>query len=72
MTTVPSPATPLARLRRPGLAVSLSIAALSIVILMAIFGPLIFGLGNDLNPTMRLKPPSALAWFGTDNLGRDV
>jgi peptide/nickel transport system permease protein len=60
------------RSARPGLAVSLSLLALAVVILMAIFGPLVLGSGNGLNPLMRLKPPSALAWFGTDNLGRDV
>ncbi|TNB46224.1 ABC transporter permease [Martelella lutilitoris] len=60
------------RSARPGIAVSLSLLALTVVILMAIFGPPILGLGNELNPIMRLKPPSAAAWFGTDNLGRDV
>jgi peptide/nickel transport system permease protein len=72
MTTVPSPALSPPRLARPGVAVSLSLLALAIVILMAVLGPIILGLGNDLNPMMRLKPPGANAWFGTDNLGRDV
>ena len=60
------------RSARPGVAVSLSMVALTVIILMAIFGPPVLGLGNELNPIMRLKPPSAEAWFGTDNLGRDV
>lgn len=72
MTMVPSPTLSMPKLRRPGLAVSLSLLALLVVVLMAIFGPIVLGLGNDLNPMMRLKPPSAAAWFGTDNLGRDV
>lgn len=72
MTMSPSKTFAAMRSPRPGLAVSLSLLALTVVILMAIFGPLVLGSGNGLNPLMRLKPPSALAWFGTDNLGRDV
>ncbi|HWU61639.1 MAG TPA: ABC transporter permease [Ensifer sp.] len=72
MTMSPSKTFAAMRSARPGLAVSLSLLALTVVILMAIFGPLVLGSGNGLNPLMRLKPPSALAWFGTDNLGRDV
>lgn len=72
MTMSPSKTFAAIRSARPGLAVSLSLLALTVVILMAIFGPLVLGSGNGLNPLMRLKPPSALAWFGTDNLGRDV
>lgn len=70
--TMASTAAPAAARSRPGIAVLLSLTALALVVLMAIVGPPILGLGNDLNPTMRLKPPSANAWFGTDNLGRDV
>lgn len=72
MTMSPSKTIAAMRSARPGLAVSLSLLALAVVILMAIFGPIVLGSGNGLNPLMRLKPPSALAWFGTDNLGRDV
>ncbi len=72
MTMSPSKTFAAMRSARPGLAVSLSLFALAVVILMAIFGPIVLGSGNGLNPLMRLKPPSALAWFGTDNLGRDV
>ncbi len=41
--------------------------------LLAVFSPLIAT--HDpirVNPTQRLKPPSAEHWFGTDQLGRDV
>ena len=72
MTMVSFPPLSRPRRKRPGIAVSLSVLVLALVILMAIFGPVVLGLGNDLNPMMRLKPPSAVAWFGTDNLGRDV
>lgn len=72
MTTLPSEAVSRPKREYPGIAVSLSLFALAVVILMAVFGPIILGPGNDLNPMMRLKPPSATAWFGTDNLGRDV
>ncbi|MDR7127350.1 ABC transporter permease [Pseudotabrizicola sp. 4114] len=62
-------------LRRPewlNLSASLSLSFLFIIFVMAILGPMFLGNGNELNSTMRLKPPSAEAWFGTDNLGRDV
>ncbi|HEY4623329.1 ABC transporter permease [Solibacillus sp. FSL R7-0668] len=42
-------------------------------VLIAIFGPLFAPQGiNDQNLSLRLQPPSAEFWFGTDDLGRDV
>ena len=52
--------------------VMVSLALLIAFALMAIFGPPWMGLGNDISPTMRLKPPSAEHWFGTDSVGRDI
>ena len=46
---------------------------LVIMLLLAILSPFIAT--HDpirVNPTQRLKPPSAEHWFGTDQLGRDV
>ncbi len=38
-----------------------------------IFADLIAPYGfNQIMPINRMKPPSALFWFGTDNLGRDI
>ncbi|WP_322097115.1 ABC transporter permease [Pelagibius sp. Alg239-R121] len=45
---------------------------LSIMVLIAIFGPLFTGDPIELNPIKRLKPPSGESWFGTDYLGRDT
>jgi peptide/nickel transport system permease protein len=50
----------------------LSAVILLFVILCALVGPGLFGLGNDLDSSALLKGPSAAHWFGTDNLGRDV
>jgi peptide/nickel transport system permease protein len=42
-------------------------------VLIAIIGPFIVPQGiNEQNLTLRLQPPSAEFWFGTDDLGRDV
>ena len=46
---------------------------LLIMLVLAVFSPWIAT--HDpirVNPTQRLKPPSAEHWFGTDHLGRDV
>ncbi|MGI9336077.1 MAG: ABC transporter permease [Gammaproteobacteria bacterium] len=46
---------------------------LGLIVLIAVASPL-FATHDSvrLNPTQRLKPPSAEHWFGTDHLGRDV
>lgn len=42
-------------------------------VLIAIIGPFIAPQGiNDQNLSLRLQPPSAEFWFGTDDLGRDI
>ncbi len=47
-------------------------ALLLVMVLLAVFGPLLTHNPMALNPIQRLKPPSAEIWFGTDFLGRDV
>lgn len=45
----------------------------SIILLIAIFGPLLSPWGYaDVDPTSFLKPPSPTHWFGTTQGGRDV
>ena len=44
-----------------------------LMILMAIFAPLLFTVDpTSLAPAKRTRPPSEIYWFGTDMLGRDV
>ena len=38
----------------------------------AIIGPMFAAEPTALNPMNRLKPPSAVTWFGSDFLGRDI
>lgn len=51
----------------------IAVAIVSIALLAAV-APQIFTSDNPLvgTPSQRLKPPSALHWFGTDMLGRDL
>jgi peptide/nickel transport system permease protein len=50
-----------------------SLGFLLLIALMAVFAPAIAPVDpNFVNPADRLDPPSGKAWFGTDDLGRDV
>jgi peptide/nickel transport system permease protein len=45
----------------------------AVIVFMAVAAPLLGTVDSiRINPGMRLKPPSELAWFGTDLFGRDV
>ena len=45
----------------------------SVMVLIAIFAPYLWTVDpTALAPAKRTRPPSALYWFGTDMLGRDV
>ncbi|WP_116135080.1 ABC transporter permease [Tropicimonas sp. IMCC34043] len=58
---------------RVGIAPMIAAAVLLLILLAAIFAPLIAP--HDpihQNPVMRLKPPSAEFWLGTDAYGRDL
>jgi peptide/nickel transport system permease protein len=62
---------------RPFLAESrlnvLGAAIVTLVLLLAVFGPLIAPQNpNQVNLLAVLQPPSVDHWFGTDNLGRDL
>ncbi|WP_085043785.1 ABC transporter permease [Ensifer aridi] len=45
---------------------------LAVLIILALAAPLYAGDPSNMDPFIRLQPPSAEWWFGTDNLGRDV
>jgi peptide/nickel transport system permease protein len=50
-----------------------SLIFLAVMALVALFAPVIAPVDpNYVNPADRLDPPSSRAWFGTDDLGRDV
>ena len=60
------------KITRSDMSVLFSVTVLTIILLFAIFGPMILGLGNDINPSARLKGPSAEHFFGTDSVGREI
>ncbi|MBS1897577.1 MAG: ABC transporter permease [Actinobacteria bacterium] len=47
-------------------------AVLLVIVILAIVGPFIVGDPLHIQPLDRLKPPTAAAWLGKDQLGRDV
>ncbi|MEZ4726847.1 MAG: ABC transporter permease [Caldilineaceae bacterium] len=49
-----------------------SIAILTLIVLSALLAPLSPYEPTAQNPANDLQPPSALHWFGTDDLGRDL
>jgi peptide/nickel transport system permease protein len=60
------------RLRGNPLALA-GLAILGGLLVVAILAPLIAPIGsNEQSLVLRLKPPSAEHWFGTDELGRDI
>ena len=53
--------------------VIIALAALAIMVIMALFAPWLHTIDPvQIDPTQRLKPPSAAHWLGTDAYGRDV
>ena len=51
----------------------LGVALVALILLLAVFGPLITPQNPDqVNLLAVLQPPSVHHWFGTDNLGRDI
>ena len=60
------------KITRSDMSVLFSVTVLTVILLFAVFGPMILGLGNDINPSARLKGPSAEHFFGTDSVGREI
>lgn len=70
--SIPQTSAVMRALRDADKPVIFSCAVLITIMLFAIFGPLILGLGNEINPLGRLKSPSAEHYFGTDSVGREI
>lgn len=62
----------LARIVRRNPTLAFGAAILVVAVLLALLAPHIAPDPLQTKPSIRLAPPSALNWFGTDNLGRDV
>lgn len=45
---------------------------IAVMVLLALAAPLFAGNPLAMDPMHRLRPPSSVHWFGSDNLGRDV
>lgn len=54
------------------LTLGIASAVLLILVLLAIFAPLVARYNPDTPVTVALSPPSSQHWFGSDELGRDV
>lgn len=63
----------LRRMARQNKLAAFSAVLIALVLLLAVFAPLIAPYGEaEQDVLSRLQPPSAAHWFGTDELGRDV
>lgn len=63
----------LRRMARQNKLAVFSAVLIALVLLLAVFAPLIAPYGEaEQDVLARLQPPSAAHWFGTDELGRDV
>lgn len=61
------------RMARQNKLAAFSAVLIALVLLLAVFAPLIAPYGEaEQDVLARLQPPSAAHWFGTDELGRDV
>ena len=61
----------LARLARRKIAL-IGAALMAVMLVLGTLGPLVAGNPTRMDVASRLAPPSAVHWFGTDDVGRDV
>lgn len=55
-----------------GITLPLALILLTLIVSLTVLGPSFLSSPSELNISLALQPPSALAWAGTDELGRDV